>query len=145
MSHKDKLYLVKTLVIPTLTYPCVPLNACSRADFGKLQVVLNRALKFAFNIRYPVTPKSKDLHTRAKLEPINIILFNRAKNLWYKLETGIAGDVDTFNMISEIDIINHNRNFPSSLERARKEVPPPIFTIKDTTKNHIKIYYQDFP
>ena len=141
MSDADKLYLVKTLIIPSLTYPCVPLNACSITSYLKLQRVLNRALRFVYR-RGPEMPTVVSLLNRAKLLPINQILYNRAKNIWAKIESGIAGDIDTFHMISGIPIEDPHSWYPSSLERSRKDPPPPITTRDSCILDVVKDYYK---
>ena len=141
MSQKDKLYLVKTLIMPTLTYPCVPLNTCSIACFAKLQAALNRALRFVFGVRFPAMPTARSLLHRAKIKPINQVLHKRAQNLWRKLELGTAGDIGTYNLVSQTPIAHPHFWYPSSLNRARMELPPPIFTAKDSATPEVAAYY----
>lgn len=52
----------------------------------KLQVIQNKALRFAFNERYPFTKNSKTLHEQANLKPINYNLFTRATIIFRKIE-----------------------------------------------------------
>ena len=125
LPHKDRLYLVKTLVLPILLYPCIPLNVCSPSNMLKLQIVQNRALKFVYGIRYPVLVTARTLHVRAKLKPINVVLHTRAINIWRKLAAGTAGDQATYNMIDGISIERPHGWFPSSLDRSGKATPPP--------------------
>ena len=140
-STRNKLYLIKTLVIPILLYPCVPLNASSIATIATLQTVLNRALRFAFGVRYPDMPTARSLHIRAKIKPINIMLYKRAKNLWAKLESGHAGDRNTFEDIIGTPIEKPHTWFPSSYTRAQKPEPPPMYTRQEGSSPQLVAYY----
>ena len=133
--------LYKMLVMPILTYPVTPLNTAPKSGMLQLQRVQNKALSFIYNSRWPLVVPSRTLHQRATLEPINIIIHDRARSIWEKIEAGIAADLNSFNRIDAIPYNNPYRNFPSSLYRARKPVPPPIFTLEDTHSPQINAYY----
>ena len=143
LPEKEKLLLVKTLILPTLTYPCTPLNASSITTFANLQSACHRALKFAFGIRYPAMPTARSLLARAKIKPLNVIIHNRAKRTWDKIERGIAGDQGSFATISAIEIRRPHRWFPSSLERARQEEPPPIYTRLASADPSVRAHYHE--
>ena len=119
LSTKTKLLLIKTQIIPILTYPCIPLNVASITNIYYLQTVLNKALKFAYNIRYPYSPSLELLHIDAKISPINLILHEQAKNMWYKIQQGLAAEVNIFQTISNIPFHHPKSRFPSSLARSR--------------------------
>ena len=140
MAQAEKILRVKSLIIPSLSYPSVPLNTCPITSFCKLQAVLNRALKFSFGVRYPDVPTARSLLDRAKIKPMNQTIHKRASNIWHKLEQGIAGDKDTYRMIKGINLIKNNRNFPSSLKRAEKEEPPPINSWMDKSNVRVKAF-----
>ena len=78
---------------------------------------------------------------KAKLKPINIIIYNQAKRIWDKIESGEAADLDTFNSINRLPIERPHVWFPSSYMRAQKDEPPPIYTMKDVQSNIVKNYY----
>ena len=141
IAQAERIYLAKTLIVPSLTYPCTPLNTCSAASFSKLQTVLNRAMRFAFNVRYPEMPTARSLLERAKIEPINKIIHKRASNIWNKIDQGIAGDIDTYNNIKSIPLSKPHSWFPSSLERTTLGEPPPIYTTTDRANHLVKAYY----
>ena len=141
LNLKAKLHLVKALIIPTLTYPCTPLNTCSPAKFWELQSILNRTLKWVFNVRYPEVFTAKALMEKAKLKPINIIIYNQAKRIWDKIESGEAADLATFNSINNLPTEKSHAWFPSSYMRAQKDEPPPIYTMKDVQSNIVKNDY----
>ena len=69
----------------------------------------------AYNIRYPDNiATTKSLLERAKLKPINQIIYHRAKNIWNKIEAGTVADIDTFNNLSNIPIEKSHKWYPSS-------------------------------
>ena len=103
--------------------------------------MLNKSLHFIYNNKHPNQVTSKSLHLKAKIKPINQIIYKQAKNIWDKIEEGIAGDVDSFRRImSEPQGTTHNY-FPSNHARAQLDEPPPIFILKDTQKPEVKQYY----
>ena len=142
LSQSAKLHLIKMLVIPTLTYPCTPLNASSTACFARLQTAQNKALNFVFNNRYPDLETSKSLHIRAKLSPINQNIYKQAKKIWEKIEAGTAADIVSYNKIMREPQGRSHRNYPSSHARAQKAEPPPIYNIKDSRSPAVKLYYE---
>ena len=141
MKTEDKLILIKAFVISKLTYPDTILCTCSPRSFLKLQRVLNRALKFAYNIHYPVVATARSLSARANILPLNQIIYIRAKKMWHKIESGTAADLDTFTSIRDMPINNPHFYFPSSLNRIQKAMPPPIFTVDDCVSPNTQAYY----
>ena len=96
LDPRSKLILVKTLIIPILTYPVTPLNTASAHGMVSLQKVLNRGLRFVYNTNWQSMTSSKSLHLRARVLPINQTIHNRAMQVWDKIKNGIAADVETF-------------------------------------------------
>ena len=57
----------------------------------------------AYKIRYPDNiSTTKSLLERAKLKPINQVVYHRAKNMWNKIKAGTPADIDTVNNLLEI-------------------------------------------
>lgn len=83
MPTEIKTHLIKTLIIPAIDYPPVPIDALSNNQLGILQRI-QKALRFAFNQRYPYTLTTEQLHELAKIEPVNIRLYNKAVQTWEK-------------------------------------------------------------
>ena len=142
LNTKAKLHLVKALVIPSLTYPVTPLNTSSITGMLTLQRVLNKALFFVYDIRWPTNiATAKSLHERARLKPINQIIHNRAKSTWDKIRNGTAADPTVSDFITSLAYENPNTRYPSSMVRADKDEPPPIYTVNDTRSPEIIEYY----
>ena len=142
LPKSARLHLFKTLVSTALTYPCTPLNACKPSHLKRLQVAQNKGLRFVFQSRWPTNNMScKEMHEKAEVDPINIKLYERGKKTWEKIRSGISADVEIYNEISGINIRYPHNWFPSSLERARKGPPPPMYTCKDAARRDIKRYY----
>ena len=143
LDQRSKLILIKTLIMPILTYPVTPLNTASIFGMVSLQKVLNRGLRFVYNVKWQDMTTSKSLHLKAKISPINVTIHNRAVQVWEKIKNGIAADIETFRTITSLDYNKPNSWFPSSYTRAQKAEPPPIFTRRDTHSRRINNYYKD--
>ena len=98
--------MVKTLVLPYLFYPPVPLHLACNAQMRKLQQVQNNALRFAFGTKWDDLISNKRLHTEFKtvLRPVNQELFWRAKSTWSSIRNEGAGDPGMLAAILELQI-----------------------------------------
>ena len=85
LNSHIKLILYKTLVLPLLLYPPVPLNAANKTNMSKLQRVQNKAIRFITNTSRREHITSVELHRRVGLEPINVLLHRRALSVWRSL------------------------------------------------------------
>ena len=141
LSIPSKTLLVKSLIIPTITYPCIPLNTCSITCLYKLQTIQNNALRFIYKVKYPRMVTNRELHHLSGLLPINQVIHARAKTIWGNIEAGEAGDPQTFDWINSMDIHKYYNNFPSSLNISRKDDPPPIYNIDDTRTQSTTNFY----
>lgn len=140
-----KMLLIKSKVLPHLMYPCIPLHLASKTQMCRLQAIQNKALRFAYGVRYspgipPLTAES--LHNREHpMLPVNQKLYWQAKNLWSKVETGQAGNQEMYTTISSLTVeggYNKPYNlFPSSLEATVRPEPDPIFTWKTNPRGVI--------
>ena len=139
-----KLHLIKALIIPSLTYPVTPLNAASISGMLKLQSSLNKALKFVYNASWPINVISaRNLHTRARIKPINQIVHHSSCKLWFKIKEGLAADRDTCSKIINLPYARPNQRFPSSYVRSQKDEPPPLFTANDSHSREMLQYYNE--
>ena len=141
LSHKTKLLMIKTLIVPTLTYPCAPLNTASISKTLELQRILNKALRFVYNIYYPDLTSMRELHQRAKIMPINQYIHTYSKNVWEKIENGIAADQNIFNEITNLQMDKPKVRFPSSYARSKLNTPPPVYVEPDTHHPNVVRYY----
>ena len=142
LSISTKLTLVKAYIITTLTYPVIPLNTASISCLYQLQTVQNLALRWVYQARYPQMVTNKELHEKAKIAPINIVIHTRAKTIWDKIRAGEAGDLDTFEWITDIRFRQYYKHFPSSLNIASRRIdPPPLYNIEDTRSIRAQRYY----
>lgn len=81
LSPKIKTTLVKTLLIPILEYPPIPICAQSLSQKRNMQTVLNKALKF-INCNEDDEATVAELHEKYNIQPLNISIHKRAKNIW---------------------------------------------------------------
>ena len=131
-----KIVLIKQYVLPHLTYPCIPLHLAPKSQMGKLQGIQNKALRFAYGIRYsPDTPPptAEALHNgKYPMLPINQKLYWQAKNLWDKIETGQAGNSEMYrtliNLTEDRGYNSPYECFQSSLNAIAGPVPEPLYT-----------------
>ena len=57
----------------------------------KLQVVQNKALRFAFNIKWYDFKTNKEIHKMKPIHmPVNQVLYWRAKKIWEAIDSGAA-------------------------------------------------------
>ena len=63
-----------------------------------------------------------------------------AKQTWDKIESGIAADPRVFEEIISIDMNDPKQNFPSSFARSKSNMPPPVYTDRDTHDPAIHYY-----
>ena len=141
LNISSKTLLVKAYIIPALTYPCIPLNTASISGLYQLQTVLNKSLRFIYNVFFPNMISNRVLHQRLKIKPINQTIHNQAKIIWEKLGDGRAGDINTFNEINNMEITHYYNHFPSSLLISLKEEPPPIYNRRDKKSRRVLRFY----
>lgn len=84
LPEKIRIHLVKAFITPILQYPPIPLVTTSKTNQEKLQKVLNRAIRFAYDERYPYRRSLQTLYEQANIEPINYTLFERANTIFRK-------------------------------------------------------------
>ena len=112
---------------------------------GRLQGIQNKALRFAYGIRYsPDTqpPTAESLHNgRYPMFPINQNLYWQAKKLWNKIETGQAGNQEMYrtlnNLTEDIGYNNPYKCFQSSLNAIAGPVPEPMYTKRNNQRRRV--------
>ena len=86
LSKKTKIHLIKSLVIPQLQYPPVPLHTISSTQKLNLQRTQNKAIRWAMNDeRYPYQKNTEQLHQETDIQPLNIAMYNQAVRTWERL------------------------------------------------------------
>ena len=85
LKTKLKVRLYKTLILPLLTYPVVPLNICSKTQIKRLQVIQNDAIRWIKNERWPATCPLDLRHQELKIEPMDLRIRRLAEGVWNKI------------------------------------------------------------
>lgn len=125
LPEKIKLHLIKAYVFPVLVYPTIPLAGLGSTSMRKIQRVQNKALRFAFNEHYPYNRNTRQLHEEGRVKPINITLYDRARQIWEKLE---SLEDPLFTVIKDNPIISSHAWFPSTIHILDGAAPLPLYT-----------------
>lgn len=128
-ENKRKLYLM--LVRPQLLYPCIPLQVSNNSQMMQLQRVQNKGITFMLGRGRARHETTELRHQLVNLEPINMILQQRATRIWNTIFDSV--DEDIINKLWPENINRRPRNrqeFPSSLEK-REAIASPFFTVSD--------------
>ncbi len=123
LSTKVKTTLIKTLLIPILEYPPIPLCSVSLHQKKNLQTVLNKALRF-INCNEEERNTAEQLHMKFNITPLNIIIDKRAKKTW---ETIRAFEPEQYNILTT----NNNREhrwFPKASKTINDNTPEAVIT-----------------
>lgn len=124
LDTRLKLHLVKSLVLPILTYPPIPTHAFSRTAISRLQKVQNSALRFVYNTRWDDFTTSASLHDAASLPALNVRLHQLATQVWSRME---AEDWDQYHDLLELHEGAPDRDhawFPRSILRLERDPAP---------------------
>ena len=128
---KEKVQLVKLLVLPHLTYPAIPLHTACNSLMLELQVVQNDSLRFIYNKKRKDRVKIERLHNaKYKMLPINQTLYWRARSIWNSIQNKNAADYKMSNRITRMAINKEHTWYPSSLKRVHEysDEPDPLYT-----------------
>lgn len=126
LPQKIKIHLIKSLILPILHYPPIPLHAQSNTQILKLQRVQNAALRFATNERYPYTLNTEEIHLLTNTKTINTYLHEQATKTWSTLQQMQHPSYLQLQR-NKRNIIRYHKNFPSSLGKLEENVNP-IYT-----------------
>ncbi len=122
LSPKMKTTLIKTLLIPVMEYPSIPICMASPTQKRKKQTMLNKAFRF---IHYSEQEQLKaDLHVKYNIAPLNISNYHKALRIWVTIK---ISEQEQFNKL----VTPHNNThawFPKSSKILRMEPPQPIIT-----------------
>ena len=142
LGRKAKLHLVKSIIIPTITYPSTVIASAAISNLSTLQAVVTKSLKFVFDIRYPIMKRTEALHRAANLKALNQIIHVRSSNMWENILQGRAADINITNNILSTEPIEYHRCFKSSMWISLKEEPPPLYTANHKSDPNIKEHYE---
>ncbi len=81
LSAKMKTTLIKTLLIPVMKYPPIPLCMASRSQKMKMTMVLNKALRL-IHCNEEDQLNSEQLHIKYGITPLNISIFYKPQKVW---------------------------------------------------------------
>ncbi len=124
LTPKIKTTLIKTLLIPVIEYPPVPLCSISKTQKINLQKVLNRGLKF---IHYNETERLtiKELHQLYNITPFNVSTHNKACKTWERVR--YIEEEQTYEELTRERDRTHNW-FPKTTTIISSPPPLPIYT-----------------
>ena len=106
-----KLRLYKSLVLPILLYPIIPINACSKTQLKKLQTVQDEAIRWICNERPPLRCPIDLRHRQLKLEYITNRIKRIAEGIWSNIE---EENGEFFQQTRQIIMNEPHNRYPSS-------------------------------
>ena len=128
LEIRIKLHLIKTMIIPILTYPPVPTHALSNTAIQRLQRVQNSALKYAYGHRWDSFITMEELHTQASMPAINVRLHELARRVWERLENLGGPQYERLQNLHRNYPDNNHNWFPRSIPRLQGHEPEPRYT-----------------
>ena len=126
LSTKIEIHLVKACVLPIITYPTYPLCAMSKTTVLSLQKIQNKALRFAYNEKYPYTKNAEQMHQLSNLKPINVMLYNRGDKIRQKLMNTLHDEA--YNTITTDNNTNSHTWFKKPYVELTKNPPAELYT-----------------
>ena len=119
-----KTTLVKTLLIPVLEYPTIPICKASLTQKRKLQIVLNKAVRF-IHCNEEEQLNTEQLHNKYNITPLNISSYYKAKKTWDRVKN--TEDEQIYEELVRHREITHNW-FPKTSTIIDAPPPLPIYT-----------------
>ena len=86
LTPKMKTTLVKTLLIPVMEYPSIPICMASKTQKRKMQTILNKAVRF-IHCNEDEQLNTEQLHYKYNITPLNISNYNKALKTWETIRT----------------------------------------------------------
>ena len=129
IAFRGNLLVIKTLLVPILEYPPIPLCSASKSQKLKLQTVQNKALRFINYNDEERIETVKELHEKYNFLPINISLNKKARKIY---ETLRRTDVETYNNVTRPIEGTHNW-FPKTSRIITEPTPNPLYTGRGNT------------
>ena len=128
LPQKIKIHLIKAYISPLLHYPAIPLITISKNQTKALQVLQNRALRFALDTTRldHVITNVKTLHEKANMEPINYSTYIRAETTFNKLQA--LNDPHMNHILENYEPEKDHYYFRKTNNLLRRGAPMKIFT-----------------
>ena len=142
LPARIKLRLYKSLILPILEYPPVPLHAASKSAILTLQIIQNRALRWV-NSQDIIDerPTVERLHRVYKMVSVNQRLYTLARRLWERLEEDQDPNLAPIRAIEDALQDGGGRRgqrehrwWPRSRQRALGPIPPPFLVQRDVQR-----------
>ena len=98
----QRIYLIKTLIIPLITYPPTPICTASKTQLKKMQSTINKYIKA---IERSITPEDEEVPFKEEIlkkyniTPLNILINERAKNSWANYELNFPEKTEHFQAV----------------------------------------------
>ena len=125
LSRTTKIQLIKSLVIPLLQYPPVPLHTISKTQQLYLQRIQNKAIRWATNDeRHPYQKTTEQLHTETGIQPLNTATFNQAVRTW---ESFAIINPELFDILKEHESEREHGWYPRSITILDEDEPQPLY------------------
>ena len=123
LTPKIKATLVKTLLIPGITYGSIPIVMALRTHKIKMQTILNKALR-SIHCNEEEYINTAELHLKYNIAPINITNHHKALKTWEAIN---PCENDRYNRLVT-DYTNTHSLFPKTSTTINMELPEPIIT-----------------
>ena len=123
LTPKLKATLVKTLLIPVLEYPPIPLCSLSKTQKINMQVILNKGINF-INCNNQEFLSIKETHEMHNIKPFNLSTYKKSLKIWETIKHTNEQQYD--------DLIaprpNKHNWFPKSSNILTAPPPLPLYT-----------------
>lgn len=123
LTPRLKTILIKTLLIPVLEYPSIPICMASPTQKRKMQTIINKALRF-INCNEPELMTVNELHRKYNITPINVSIHQKALKVW---ETLRISEPEQFEPLVTPHLNIHSW-FPKCSPIINMPIPQPITT-----------------
>ena len=126
LSAANKLKIYKATVRASLIYPCVPLNTMSDAQFIRMQVIQNDAIRIITRTRRSDRTIMANQHRLLGIDPINITIHKQARNTWENMKN-IHSELYN-SIVSDYKPSRQTWYYPSSRIKAEGNTPRPLYS-----------------
>ena len=123
LTPKIKTTLIKTLLIPVIEYPPIPLCSVAKTNKINMQKLINKGIRF-INSNDRERDIMENLHLKYNITPYNISIHKKACKIWQAVR---LTDEENFNtLVTHQDRIHHW--FPKTSNVIQAPLPEPVYT-----------------